>query len=593
MPAQRLSSEQRRIIRLVLDVVMAGIGLGSIAALIAEFGFYLSNSHLIFIDTTVEIFIILFVLQEAVRWAIALRPRQFLRERWVELVIAVALLLQLLFPGIIRMVALTLIPDARLEQFTLIYLAVTQITIVASLVIKAIRYNRLIATIKLPPGALFVISFVLIIGIGTSLLMLPRTTTIPLDFVDALFTSTSAVCVTGLIVVDTSTAFTPFGKFIILALIQVGGLGIMTLTTFFAIFFSGGISVRERLLMSAVLSEENIGEVSFILLRIALLTFSIEAVGAILLYWMQGGSLFAFDPYLFYSCVFHSVSAFCNAGFSLYSSGLYEEVVRTNYGYHTVIMFLIILGGLGFTVLSESLRSLKLWKPRMYRLQNRLSVFARLALLTTAILIVGGAILIYLLESQHSFRDLGIADRVFQSLFLSVTCRTAGFNIWPVEVLGAPTMFLMMLLMWIGASPGSTGGGIKTTTFAVAALNIRNTLLERSRLEIFFRQIAYESVRKAFTIILLSVLFIGAATVLIVFIEPGKNPLDLMFEVISAMGTVGLSRNITGLLGDGAKGIIIVTMFVGRVGFLTLLYALVRPVGEPHYKFPQENILVG
>lgn len=591
--AQKFTAEQRRIIRLVLDAVMGVIGTVSIAALIAEFGFYLTAAHMAIMNTTITILIVLFILQEAFRWLLAMRPKQYLQERWPEVAIVAIIILQLLFPGLLHAVALTFAPDLRIEQVTLISLAATQATIVFSLVIKAIRYNRLIAAIKLPPGVLFILSFALIIVIGTLLLLLPRATTIPLSMSDALFTATSAVCVTGLIVVDTAVAFTPLGKVIILGLIQVGGLGIMTLTTFFAIFFSGGISVRERLLMSAVLSEDNIGEISFILLRIAALTFSIEGIGSLLLYWTYGGSLWSFDPYLFYSCVFHSVSAFCNAGFSLFSAGLYDTTVRSNYGYISTIMMLIVLGSLGFTVLSESLRTMKFWKPRIYRIQHRLSIFARLALITTAALIVLGTAAIFFFESSSSFRALSVVDRLFHSLFLSITCRTAGFNIWPIEMLSAPTALVMMMLMWIGASPSSTGGGIKTTTIAVAVLNIRNTLLERSRLEIFFRQIAPDSVRKAFTIILLSVFFIGAASVVLVFLEPGQKPLDLMFEVISAMSTVGLSRNITAQLGDGAKAVLIATMFVGRVGVLTVLYALVKPAGELHYKFPQENILVG
>lgn len=591
--AHKFTSEQRRIIRLVLDTIMGIIGVGSIAALIAEFGFYLTAEHILIINVTVTILITLFILQEAVRWVIAVRPKQYLRERWPELAIVVVIVLQLLFPSLLHAIAFTLVPDLRIGQVTLISLAATQATIVFSLVIKAIRYNRLIATVKLPPGALFVISFALIVVIGMLLLLLPRATTTGLSVGDALFTATSAVCVTGLIVVDTATAFTPLGKVILLVLIQVGGLGIMTLTTFFAIFFSGGISVRERLLMSAVLSEDNIGEISFILLRIALLTFSIEGAGSIFLYWTQGGSFWSFNPYLFYSCVFHSVSAFCNAGFSLFSAGLYDVSLRSNYGYISTIMLLIVLGSLGFTVLSESLRTVKFWKPRIYRIQNRLSIFARLSLITTGGLIVTGTAIIFFFESSSSFSTFSAIDRLFHSLFLSVTCRTAGFNIWPIEALSAPTALVMMMLMWIGASPGSTGGGIKTTTIAVAVLNIRNTLLERGRLEIFFRQIAPDNVRKAFTIILLSVFFIGAATVLMVFIEPGKPPLDLMFEVISAMSTVGLSRNITAFLGDGGKAILIATMFVGRVGVLTVLYAIVKPAGELHYKFPEENILVG
>ncbi len=593
LTAHWFSREQRRIIRRALDGVVTIIGIGSIAAIIAELGFFLTWDQIELVDTIVSVFVTFFVIQEIVRLLLMPRARSYFRERRPEAIIILVIFLQLLFPHAIHYVGLIFAPDLRIEQLALLSLAATQATLVLSLFIRALRYNELLGTIRLPPGALFIISFVLLVLGGTLLLLLPRASTIPLSFTDALFTATSAVCVTGLIVVDTATAFTPLGQAIILMLIQVGGLGIMTLTTFFALFFSGGISIRERLLMSAVLSETNIGEVSSILLRIALLTFSIEGIGALALYISQGGSFINFDPYGFYYSIFHSVSAFCNAGFSLYSAGLYDEAVRSNYGHHTIIMMLITLGGLGFTVISEVLRTLKLWKPRSYRLQYRLSIFSRLALITAAVLLVGGTLLFFVVESQYSFQGMSTGDQLFQSLFLSVTCRTAGFNISPMEILSIPTALIMIVLMWIGASPGSTGGGVKTTTIALAILNIRNTIREQKYIEIFYRRIATADVTKAFAIILLSMSFIGIASMILVYCEPDKQPADLLFEVVSAMGTVGLSRNITGFLGDGGKVLLTITMFAGRVGLLTVLYAFIKPVGEARYKFPEENILVG
>lgn len=588
-----LTPEQRKTMRRVLDSIVIVIGISSITALIAEFGFYLSWNQLQAIDTGVTIVVALFVAQEILRLLLMARPVAYIHERRPEAVVLILIFLQWLFPEAIYSIGLLFIPDLRVEQLALLSLAATQATLVLSVAIRALRYNQLLGAIRMPPGALFMLSFLLLILGGTAMLLLPKASTSSLTVLDALFTATSAVCVTGLSVVDTATAFTPLGKFIVLVLIQIGGLGIMTLTTFFALFFSGGISVRERLLMSSVLSESNIGEVSSILLRITLLTFSIEGIGAIFLYISQGGSFLQFDIYKWYTCVFHSISAFCNAGFSLYTAGLYDEAVRSNYAHHSIIMALIVLGGLGFTVLSELLRSTQLWKPRSYRVQHRMSIFSRLSLMTTVVLLVGGTLLLFFVESQHSFRLMAVSDQLFHSLFLSVTSRTAGYHIAPIEALSIPTALIMVVLMWVGASPGSTGGGIKTTTIALAILNIRRTVFEYKYTEVYYRRIASSDLSKAFAIIILSMLFAGTVSILLVYIEPDKSPVDLLFEVVSAMSTVGLSRNITAFMGDGGKVLLIVTMFIGRVGLLTVLYAFVKPVGNVRYKFPEENIMVG
>lgn len=577
----------------VLDWVTLAIGLCAFSALIAEFGFYLSTEVLVQIRKAMDFLLILFVLQEALRWFVVLkRRREYFRQRWLENLIALGVLLYFLQPESIHFYLREIIPGLDFYQLTLIYLGVTQSLIVLSLIIKLVRRSAFLAQVKLSPSLLFLASFAFLIVIGTLLLLLPRATTEGISFIDAAFTATSAVCVTGLIVVDTATAFTPLGKGIILFLIQLGGLGIMTLTTFFAMFFTGGISIRERLMLSTILSEENIGEISSLLVRIALFTFVIELLGACVLYASYGASFVDVDLHALTFSIFHSISAFCNAGFSLYSENLMHPEVQRNVLWTLTIAALIILGGLGISVLSN-LAELRPWKSPVYRMQHRLTLHTKLVLTTTAILLLFGTFAVLLLEWNHLYADMPLWERIYRAFFFSVTARTAGFNIDAVHQISLPTMFVLLLLMWIGASPGSTGGGIKTTTFAVAALNVVNIVKGRDRLEVFFRQIPVDTIRRAFSIVLLTAFFIGTVTLILFITEPGKDAMDLLFEVTSAMGTVGLSRGITPLLSDAGKIAIIITMFVGRVGILTVLFAIVQQEFQPKYKFPVENVVVG
>lgn len=587
-----LAPELRRRILLWLNVIMGVMGVLSFAALITELGFNLSPQAIDVLRSAVDVIIVFFVGQELLRWLFVTEMRKYLRDRWFENLIALLALYLLFQPNTAHSLVLTFLPNLSFNQLTLGYLAVTQSTIVASLLIKAMRFNSMVAKFKLHPGAIFAISFILIIVVGTGLLMLPRAGVEQLSFIDALFTSTSAVCVTGLIVVDTAAAFTPLGKTILLGLIQIGGLGIMTLTTFFALFFSGGISVRERIMMSTVISSDNIGEVSGVLIRITIFTVVIEAVGALFIYFSMGGGVAAFNGETLLVSVFHSVSAFCNAGFSLYSDGLYDEVVRWNYVHHSIIMFLVVLGGLGVGVLSDIGR-LRPWRKNFGGVHNRLSVYTKLVLYTTAILLLLGALLILAMEWNGAMAGLGAGDKVFQSTFWSVTARTAGFNIAPVGELGAPVLFVMIMLMWIGASPASTGGGVKTTTIAVATLNILNTIRGKERVEIFGRHIAVESIRRAFAVVLLSAFLMGASCVTLVALEPNLDVVALIFEVVSAMSTVGLSVGITADLSTGSKALLVAVMFVGRVGILTILFALMNPAHEARYKLPEESVMVG
>jgi trk system potassium uptake protein len=453
----------------------------------------------------------------------------------------------------------------------------------------------------LHPAQMFVLSFLFLIAVGTFLLLLPQATYEEISFVDALFTATSAVCVTGQVTLDVATVFTPAGKVIILILIQVGGLGIMTFASFFGIFFQGS-SLKGSLFMKDWLNEDNLGQITRTLFKIVSFTLGVELLGALLVFWsLQGVPDTVFPDKASFS-VFHAVSAFCNAGFSTLSLGLYDPMVRFNYPLQLIIAGLIIAGGLGFPIvfnLSRYLRYKVMAHIERLGTSNRskhaprvLNVNTLLGVITTLVLLALGTTLYFLLEKNNTLAGHSLWGKLVGSFFGAVTPRTAGFNTVNLAALTAPTVLLYLLLMWIGASPASVGGGIKTTTFALAILNIVSLARGKDRVEIFGREIEQESVYKAFAIILLSLLVIGMAVFLITFFDPHLGLAAVAFECFSAFSTVGLTLGITTLLSTPSKVVVIITMFLGRVGTLTLIVSLLRKVGSLRYRYPKETIII-
>ncbi|MGQ9846610.1 MAG: TrkH family potassium uptake protein, partial [Bacteroidales bacterium] len=421
-----------------------------------------------------------------------------------------------------------------------------------------------------------------------------------ISITDAFFTSTSAVCVTGLTTVDTATNFTFFGKTIILVLIQIGGLGIMTFTTFFGFFFSGSSSFSNQLLIKDIINSETISEIFKTLLKIILFTFIIEGIGFLMIW-------FSLDPQINFSTenikysVFHSISAFCNAGFSTKSLGLMDPKTSNNYLLHTIIAFLVILGGLGFPIL---LNYYKLFKHFLYNFirilrgksyshkPHIININSRIVIVTTFLLILFGMITFYIFEYNHVLKNYNWYEKIFLSFFASVSPRTAGFNTIDYSQILPVTALLTMFLMWIGASPSGTGGGIKTSTFAIALLNIFSFAKGKGRIEISKRELSSQTIRKAFATIQLSLLVIGISIVLVSLFNPELDFEKIIFECFSAFGTVGLSMGITPHLSEASKWVIIVTMFLGRVGTLTLFVAFIRKVKTVRYKYPIEEIII-
>lgn len=454
----------------------------------------------------------------------------------------------------------------------------------------------------LNPAQFFVLSFVLVIFGGALLLMLPKATNGGVVFLDALFTSTSAVSVTGLAVVDTGKVYTVFGQTIIALLIQLGGIGVMTFTSYFSYFFKGGSTYESQLIMRDMTNSDKIAEVFSTLKKIILLTFLIEFIGGFLIFTSLDPSVItSFGDRLFFS-FFHAISGFCNAGFSTLSNGLYETAFRFNYPLHLYLSFLLILGGIGFPIMFNCYKYLK------HMIFNRLLPFTRKAkiiykpwvinlntriiLITTAILIVFGTVSFYFFEYDKSLAEHSGFGKIVTAFFGGVTPRTAGFNSVDYSTLSFPAIMITILLMWIGASPASTGGGIKTSTFAIATMNIFSIARGKDRLELYKREVAHSSIRRAFAIISLSLIIIGIATFLLAYCEPDKDILALTFEIFSAYSTVGLSMGVTGHLGEGGKLVIIFVMFIGRISMLTLLIALLRQSKQLKYKYPSEEILI-
>lgn len=453
----------------------------------------------------------------------------------------------------------------------------------------------------LNPAQLFVISFLSIIFLGSFLLMLPKATYHGISFIDALFTSTSAVCVTGLIVVDTATHFTTFGQSIILSLIQAGGVGILTFASYFSYFFKGRTSYENQLTLSNMTGSNKFGEVFSTFKKVILITLTIELFSAIIIFFTLDERLIPSVLERIYFSVFHSISAFCNAGFSTLSNNLFEEGYKYNYPLQLIIIFSFVLGGLGFPIVVNVVRYVR------YFIKKKIAFFtgetqahqpwllnlnSRITLITTSILIVAGTILFYINEYNNTLSDHDGFGKVVTALFGATSPRTAGFNTVDMTALNFSTVLLIILLMWIGASPASTGGGIKTNTFAIATLNFLSLAKGKTRIEVFRREIADISVRRAFATITLSLMVIGTGIILISVFDSDKSLISIAFECFSAYSTSGLGVGITSTLTTYSKLVIIVVMFLGRVSMLTVMIAVIKKVKQQNYRYPTEELTI-
>ena len=560
--------------------------LAGVSALAADYGF----RHLAvpeFLLHTIQIF--------ATTLLIVSRIHNLARHSWATLLSRRVLL----DVTLLLTTAIALIVDYPNNTWPVIHLYL--------LILILLRVGRITLTITAAvqsPTRVLLLSFSAIIFAGAILLMLPTSHNNSMSFTDAVFTSTSATCVTGLIVKDTPHDFTRQGQTIILFLMQIGGLGIMIFGAVFSLLMGSSLSFRETAAMGDLMSEQTPARIGRIVLFIFAFTFAAELLGVFALQGLWPESYFRNASW--FKSIFHSVSAFCNAGFALQSDSLmsFRDKIRP----YAVICPLIIIGGLGFPVL-HNLNELTAWKfHKLYlrlryiffaqsrypqRPPTRLTLQSKLVLITTAVLLLSGTGVFFLLEFHRS--DSSLVMTLWDSFFNAVTARTAGFNTVDIASLSPPAKFFLILLMSIGGSPCSTAGGIKTVTLAVMVLAIYNTICRRENIEAFKRTIPTMIIRRGFMLMLLYLLILVAAVMtLMIFESPAHHDsLDLLFESASALGTVGLSTGITPHLSTAGKWIIIITMFAGRLGPLSLLAAVTVSARTPRYNYPTEELAVG
>lgn len=441
------------------------------------------------------------------------------------------------------------------------------------------------------PAQLLASGFFGLILFGTFLLALPFSAADghSIGLIDALFTSVSSVCVTGLIVKDTPNDFSIFGQLIIMILVQIGGLGYMTASTIIALLLGKRIGLRERLIMKESLNVLSLEGLVRFTKGVLWITFVIEGIAALLL-----SMRFYYDlPPLkaIYFGIFHSITAFNNAGFSLFPDNMIRY--RGDLSVNLIVMSLIVLGGIGFVVLSD------IYKYLTGETQA-LSLHTRIALATSTILILLGAVLLFLFEGQNydTLQGLSFKDKILSSLFHSVSARTAGFNTVDTGRMANDSLFMLIVLMVIGASPGSTGGGIKTTTFAIMILSLWATVRGREDITAFNRRIPVELIAKAFLLTTMVTIIIIVSTTILLLTE-GKSVIATLFEVASAFGTVGLSTGDGGILSLSAlfsgigKVVIAITMYAGRLGPLLLSVAIVKGAYPQRYRYPEEKVVLG
>ena len=570
-----------------------------VAVFALRFGFYEPPLPVRFLVGVLIGTLFIFVAGKLIRLFNAQSKREYLVANWYEVPMLLALVVTLAGAG--RWFGRT--EPGQIQHWAIALYLIIDVTIKFFMLCV-----RLAATGK-DPTRVLVASFIVLILTGATLLTLPKATPgrASLPFVDALFTSTSATCVTGLVVKDTGSDFTLMGQLVILALIQLGGLGIVILGAVLALLLGQALSVRESVALQDLLNEGTLGRINRMVVFVFIATALIEVAGAasLLHMWNDVPGRALDRNNLWYYSIFHAISGFCNAGFGLFSDNLVSY--NRCWGVYLVVCPLIVLGGLGFGVLYDlgeiALdRLLRMCKkavrrrcPVFQQAPRRMWLQTKIVLFATTGLIAGGMVVLYAFEKWTgqgpAARDFTILDALFQS----ITARTAGFNSVDIAALSDPSKFILILLMLIGGSPGGTAGGIKTVTFVVVLMAVIATLRRRDDVEIFNRSVSLLIVRRAITVTVLFVMALFGATLALCITEASNHftMMQVFFEVASALGTVGLSTGITPALTTAGKLIIILVMLTGRLGPLTLLAVLAFNAKPVRYSYPDEAIVVG
>lgn len=444
---------------------------------------------------------------------------------------------------------------------------------------------------KSNPSLMMAVSFLFIIIAGSGMLLMPRCIQhgVHLSWIDSLFTATSAVCVTGLTTIDVPSTFTSFGQLVIMMLIQVGGLGVMTITSFFALFFMGNTSIYNQMQVQDMVSSKSLASLWSTLLNIFGFTAVLELAGAVLIFLNIHGTIGLDIRHELFFSMFHAVSAFCNGGFSNYQDGVGASVLMEGHCWlYIILALLIILGGIGYPVLVN----LKMAVTKFSKGRRLFDLNTKIVLRTTMMLIVSGTALLAFFEWNNTFAGMPIREKLTQAFFNAVSPRTAGFISVDLNSMCIQSIFIYTLLMWIGGASQSTAGGVKVNAFAVAFLNIRAIIHGTTRVEFAGRELSTDSIRRANAAVFVSIILLSVFVFLVTLTEPDLPLKAIVFECVSAFATVGSSLGITSSLQDTSKVLLVVLMFIGRVGLVTMAQGLLKQYKNQNYKLPQDNITI-
>lgn len=586
---------------LTLRVLSFAVSIAAVITLVYFYGFPIDAETKSNLLSVIKFSFFFYVSRYLVRVFYSFEPLNFIKEAWFEGLLMLLLLVDGLgdiFLGITLEGAI--FKRLGVESSTQFSLVFIQIYILIITAFEIGKVSTFIPRMKLNPAIIFVLSFVILILGGSLLLSLPEMTTMAgrMPFIDALFTSTSATCVTGLIVVDTLTYFTTKGLIVIMSLIKLGGLAIISFATYFALISQFGVGITKHAIIEDFVHEDSVLSSKGLFGNIIIWSLSIELIGSILMYFSwDGGIAFANQGEKIFSSVFHSLSAFNNAGFTLFTDGIYNEVVRYNYMIHVWIALLVFFGALSFMAILD-LFSFKSLRERGKLSWKKLSFGTKISLYFSSTLIVLGALVFYLLEKDNVLSGQSATASIVTSIFQSVS-RTSGFSTVDFNDLSLPVLIMFLFLMFIGGSSTSTAGGIKISTFALLYASVIATITGKKQAELFNHSISNTLIGKALAVLMffIAVNIVGVILLSIteshILAEENRSLLDLIFEEVSAVGTVGHSMGITSELSYAGRIIILCSMFIGRVGALLVAFSFGRKVLSSDYKLPDGHAMMG
>lgn len=576
-------------IQRILRICSLVISIVTIACIFCYHGLYITPQVKTLIRLLIHGSLFFYVIKYFVLLFYSLHRAEYIKRSWGEFLIIILLIIQFISFNIFHF------DIVNAHNFENIYLIFIQFYFLIIVLVELAKMSSSLGKYHLSPPILMVASFLFLITIGTILLLMPRMTTNGISFIDALFTATSASCITGLSVVSTSACFTFKGQVVILMLIQLGGMSILSFATFFSTFLSRSmVGLRYQYMIRDMMSADRLSDSVGLLRSIVLTTFIIEAAGMAFLftYWKSTGFFISDKQNLFFS-MFYTVSAFNNGGFVLIDDSLLNLGLPGSYFPQVVIMALVFLGGIGFVTIRDFFSYRYIRERNKYHWKS-LMPQTKIVLYVTFAIIIIGSILFFLLEYNNTLKDIdGMGNKVFTTIFQVVTCRTSGFNVLDVNMMQVSTVILILLAIFIGGSPSSTGGGIKTTTLFIVIKSVIATIKGKKNIEFDHKAISPSLVEKATTIMMLSAAFILISCFLLTVVEPEVQLLHALFETSSAFTTCGLSTGECANWNWMAKLILIVNMYCGRIGTLTMAFALTRHKKESPHQYPDLYIMLG